>query len=39
MDADSRFLSGNTRSHSIGLRVAVSEDGALKGKGGWGERG
>jgi hypothetical protein len=29
-----RVLSGHARSHTIGLRVAVSEDGALKEKGG-----
>ena len=29
-----RVLSGHARSHTIGLQVAVSEDGALKGKGG-----
>ena len=34
-----RAQSGHARSHTIGLRVAVSEDGALKGKGGCGERG
>ena len=34
-----RVQSGHARSHTIGLRVAISEDGALKGKGGRGERG
>lgn len=34
-----RVLSGHARSHTIGLQVAVSEDGALKGKEGCGERG